>query len=275
LGNRLFLFSQLIENYFRFGREIWIPGFHEYHKFFESTKNKRFYRFPVGNLDIPNPFSKIDTFHAFNRISKVFYHIKFIKFFKVLKSYECENTNIFEIINDKTIKVVLFNGFIFHQNFLNLKNSFNSVKKMFSPSINYLNLIEDPINFLRSKSKIVVGVLIRQTDYREWNQGKCFFTSIEYKNILIRIEQLYPKQDMSFFIATDEEQNEEIFKDLKTFIRVGHPIENLYSLSCCDILIGPSSSYVGWASLYGKVPLFTIQSPNDSPQLSDFILHYS
>ena len=103
------------------------------------------------------------------------------------------------------------------KNFLNLQNSFNSVKKMFSPSINYLNLIEDPINFLRSKSKIVVGVLIRQTDYREWNQGKCFFTSIEYKNILIRIEQLYPKQDISFFIATDEEQKRRNIQGFENF----------------------------------------------------------
>ena len=40
-------------------------------------------------------------------------------------------------------------------------------------------------------------------------------------------------------------KNEEIFKDLKTFIRVGHPIENLYSLSCCDILIGPPALMSG------------------------------
>ena len=42
-------------------------------------------------------------------------------------------------------------------------------------------------------------------------------------------------------------------------IRVGYPVENLYSLSKCDFLVGPPSSYIGWSAFYGNKPLLTIE----------------
>lgn len=272
LGNRLFLFSQLIEYSFRLDREVWMPGFHEYHNFFESTLGKKFYRFPLGSPSIPNPFSGVSTYDAFNRISQIFSPRDSNKFFQKLSIFDSSSKNPFETIKSSPAMVVLFNGFIFHDHFLDLENSFVSIQKMFKPANQYMSLITEPIQSLRSSSDIVVGVLIRQTDYREWNDGKCFFTSLEYAKIIRRVQESFATQNLSFFIATDEEQEIHIFKELNTTIRVGFPIENLYSLAKCDFLIGPSSSYIAWAALYGKVPLFTIQSPDDCPQRNDFKL---
>ena len=42
-------------------------------------------------------------------------------------------------------------------------------------------------------------------------------------------------------------------------IRVGYPVENLYSLSKCDFLVGPPSSYIGWSAFYANKPLLTIE----------------
>ena len=166
-------------------------------------------------------------------------------------------------------------GFIFQQHFLGLEYAYPTIKKMFKPSSQYNVLIDEPVRKLRSSSDIVAGVLIRQTDYREWNEGKCFFTSSQYAKILIGLKESFRHQNLSFFIATDEQQNLSTFKNLNSIIRVGFPIENLYSLARCDFLIGPSSSYIGWAALYGQLSLFTIQSPDDSPTVNDFNLKKS
>ena len=80
------------------------------------------------------------------------------------------------------------------------------------------------------------------------------------------------KLKIGFFIATDEDQYVNDSYDIDCLIRVGHPIENLYSLSLCDFLIGPPSSYISWASLYGKRPLYTIfESPSNQETLYSFL----
>lgn len=272
LGNRLFLFAQLIEFSRESGREIWMPGFHEYCSFFKTTENSRFIRYPRGNFDIPNPFSGIVSFNAFNHISRINEKINSEYLFENFVCYSPTDGNPFLKINSTQARCVLFNGFIFHQHFLDLHNSLPTIRTIFKPSSKFTHLIEDPIRALRKKSQLIVGVLVRQTDYREWNDGKSFFTSLEYAQILQRFCCSYSEENISFFIATDENQNEKIFENFVCIVRVGFPIENLYSLASCDLLIGPTSSYMGWAALYGDVPSFTIQSSDDSPTKEDFIL---
>ena len=270
LGNRLFLISQFIEYSERTGFEIWVPGFHDYQKYFKRTKELRFLRFPLNKTPIPNPFSGTSTFNAFNKILNIYSFFGSNNFLHKLSFYNADEGNPFSVIDSSPSKSVLFTGFIFHEHFLEIKSAFKLIQKTFEPASCYAKKIEDPIIQLRARSELVIGVLIRQTDYRKWNDGKCFFTSSEYVRILKRLKVSFQNTNLSFFIATDEEQDPLTFEGLETIIRVGHPIENLYSLAMCDILIGPSSSYIGWASLYGKLPLFTIQSPDDFPKKSNF-----
>lgn len=271
LGNRLFLFAQLIEFSRKSGREIWMPGFHDYGCFFETTQNSKFFRYPQRRFNIPNPFSGIISFYAFSKISKITEKLNIKYFFKNIVSFSHSDANPFSKLNSSQVSCILFNGFIFHQHFLDLKKSLPMIRMVFKPSNQYTNLIEAPIRELRKKSQIIVGVLVRQTDYREWNDGKSFFTSFEYSQILERLSTSLKDESASFFIATDENQDEKTFKNFVCIARVGFPIENLYSLAMCDLLIGPTSSYMGWAALYGDVPTFTIQSSDDSPTKENFI----
>ena len=271
LGNRLFLFAQLIEFHRKSGREIWMPGFHDYNKFFENTKNSCFFRFPLGKFNIPTPFSGVATFYAFNKISKIFEKLNTKYLVNSLINYSPTDGNPFERINALPFRCVLFNGFIFHQHFLDLQNSLPSIRMIFKPSSQFIHLIEDPIKKLRKKSQLIVGVLVRQTDYRVWNGGKSFFTSFEYARILKRLYNSFNEQSLSFFIASDENQDEKTFENLVCTVRVGFPLENLYSLAKCDFLIGPTSSYIAWAALYGSISSYTIQSSDDSPTKKDFI----
>ena len=45
---------------------------------------------------------------------------------------------------------------------------------------------------------------------------------------------------------------------------------DLYSLTQCDLIVGPPSTFSGWASFYGSVPLNCITHKNQIIQTSDF-----
>lgn len=47
--------------------------------------------------------------------------------------------------------------------------------------------------------------------------------------------------------------------------------EDLFSLSKADYIIGPPSTFSAWASLYGTVPLYFIESSNSDFKIPDFI----
>ena len=275
LANRLFLYAQLIEFAHQSNRELWAPGFHDYAKLFETTKKKRFFTFSSKKDYTPNPFSALQSFYAFDKISKINEKLGNKRLLQNFHNYLSNDINPFKKMSTIPTSCILFKGFIFHQHFLDLKNSLPNIKKLFKPASQFEKEINDPINRLRKKADVVIGVLIRQTDYRQWNEGKCFFTSIEYAQILSRLKISFQGQRLSFFIATDEEQNDMLFKSYDCIIRVGFPVQNLYSLAQCDLLIGPSSSYIAWSAAYSGIPLHTIQTAEDSPSKASFTLNYS
>ena len=82
----------------------------------------------------------------------------------------------------------------------------------------------------------------------------------------------FKNKDISFFIATDETQDLSLFQNYKFTLRVGYPLENMYTLSKCDFLIGPPSSFIGWSQIYGSKPLFSIIEPLiDSKSINSFL----
>ena len=262
LGNRLFLFSQLIEYSTRSSRDIWVPGFYEYRKLFKRTRKNSLVSFPQNTILTINPFPEKLSYIAINHISHNFDKLFFKKCFQKVCNYEESDQNPFHTINESNAKVILFNGFVFHNQLLDTENSYHLIKKMFKPYYKYDAIIKEPIDSLKSKCSLVVGILIRQTDYREWNNGKYFYESELYDILIKEIIKCFNDINIGFFIATDEKQSQNLFQNIECIIRVGYPLENMYSLSMCDFLIGPPSSFIGWSSYYGNKSLFTISNKN-------------
>ena len=272
LGNRLHLFAQLITFAKKNNYVVWMPGFYDYWHFFPELDDRptfasRFY--PFSN------FTPEDVFYTFNFIFRKASQLRENPLFRSLNFSDSNDGNPWNNIGDSKSRVILFSGFVFHEYMLDCSSAISEINSFFRPASKYIDEIKAPIEILKSRNDLVCGVLVRQTDYRSWNDGKYFYTSKQYARILTRLKESFRDQNLSFFIATDEQQDLSNFRSLNSIIRVGFPIENLYALARCDILIGPSSSYIGWAALYGELSLFTIQSPDDSPKVNDFNLKKS
>ena len=83
---------------------------------------------------------------------------------------------------------------------------------------------------------------------------------------------LLPGKSVHFLICSNDRLDSNQFKDIRFTFGLNHELEDMYSFAKCDYLIGPPSTYTMWASFYGKVPLCMINDPQQSLNVSDFVI---
>ena len=111
----------------------------------------------------------------------------------------------------------------------------------------------------------MIGVHIRRGDYKRFEGGKWFYTPEQYYEKMKELSALkmFEGKKIAYVICTNEknisfpaEGNFTIFNERRHFV------EDLYLLSKCDYIMGPPSTFSGWASFYGEVPLYMLKEIN-------------
>lgn len=80
---------------------------------------------------------------------------------------------------------------------------------------------------------------------------------------MLRLKQLYSGKRVTFFISSNVAFSVDIFAGCKCYRfekENSADILDLYTLSLCDRILGPWSSYSRWASFIGEVPLCYIKN---------------
>lgn len=152
-----------------------------------------------------------------------------------------------------------------------LKQTLPELKRIFRPKDEIMQKAEAMIAGLRQESDLVVGVHIRRGDYATWNDGRFFYELENYRQFMLRVQQLYGNRHVSFFISSNEDFSLNIFEGCYCRRFGKEPsgaILDLYTLSLCDRIIGPFSSYSRWASFIGEVPLCFLEA-NDQQFTED------
>ncbi len=121
---------------------------------------------------------------------------------------------------------------------------------------------------LLSSDKVNIGVHIRRGDYRTWSRGKYFYTDATYAAVM---KQLAAERDCRFLLFSDGPLEARHFEGFDAVVVGGSAVEDQWLMSQCDYLIGPPSTFSGWASYCGKVPRFRLIDPNTPVSLADFI----
>ena len=144
-----------------------------------------------------------------------------------------------------------------------LQQTMHELQHIFRPKDEIMQKAETMIVRMRQKVDIVVGVHIRRGDYATWNDGRFFYELEEYHQFMLRIQQLYKDKHVGFFISSNEDFSLDIFEGCYCQRFSKEPsgaILDLYTLSVCDRIIGPFSSYSRWASFIGEVPLCFLET---------------
>lgn len=130
------------------------------------------------------------------------------------------------------------------------------------PKKEYTLSAEKIIADAKTKYKNIIGVHIRQTDYRTHKNGKYFIPQKRVREIMDEYLVTLDKkpQETLFVVTSDEPISEDIFKGLNTLTNKGNAIEDLYMLSLCDVIIGSNSSFGNFAAYYGNKPHIILQN---------------
>lgn len=138
---------------------------------------------------------------------------------------------------------------------------------IFRPKKEIIDKAEAMMKEIRKEADIVVGIHIRQGDYKTFINGRFYYTLEEYHQFMLRIKETEPNKRFAFFLSSNESFSTDIFTDCRCFRFGKEPsgaILDLYSLSLCDKIIGPWSTYSRWASFMGEVPLCCLKGKQES-----------
>ena len=153
----------------------------------------------------------------------------------------------------------------------------NLIRSSFTISDKYKINAEKFIAELRQKYDFLIGVFIRQDDYRYWAEGKYFFETDQYIDWMRQVEILFPQKKTGFVIASNEKQEFEQFHSPNIHFSTGLVpekgifIESFAELSLCDYIMTPPSTYGVWAAFLGDKPIIPLYERNQTIVKEDFL----
>ena len=258
-GNRLMLFSYIIAWANQHKAIVLNPSFLEYKKYFKKfnayvigIEPNKFYRLIIIPKFLINIFNE-----SFKRISYRTIKIKKIRCFDLESfddNYESESFQDILISN----KIIFFYGFLFgKRNFDLINGQRKELKVLFQFSNDIIKQSTEFLNLI-GKPKIV-GVCMRQGDYKNHFGGKLYLNDNEYKILIDRIKSIFGN-DYGVFVACEE--NKDLVIHEEAYFNYEDPAVNLCTLSNCNYLIGPASTFMTWAAFLNDVPTCYIDRVN-------------
>ncbi|TGK17294.1 glycosyltransferase family 11 [Leptospira fluminis] len=119
----------------------------------------------------------------------------------------------------------------------------------------------------------IVAVHHRRKDYRIWLNGKFYFESELIRKRMNELRSELNSQGFRkilFLIFSDEKGEDYSVPGASVLLAQGSMVEDLYCMSRCDLILGPPSTFSGWASYSGEVPILHLYSAEDPVRLNLF-----
>jgi hypothetical protein len=145
------------------------------------------------------------------------------------------------------------------------------IDKTFTPKTSIVTACKELFKDKKGDNDLVIGIHIRYGDYRNFKGGKYFYSLEEYINLMKNIMGLFPNKKVSFFICCNENISLNVFKDLPIFAGdIRNPSYDLFTLRLCDYIIGPPSTFSGWAAYLSNRPIYFIEELGVPINLNSF-----
>ena len=155
---------------------------------------------------------------------------------------------------------IYLDGWLF-RNPVGLNKYREEIKKYLQPKKQVASLVDLNIKNLRDRYQNIVGVHIRQGDYRQWRDGAYY---IEQKRVREILNEYLEKTGLDktktcFAITSDGQINASLFEGLNIFVSKGNMVHDLFFLAKTDVIIGSNSTFGAFASWYGNIPHIVFQ----------------
>jgi hypothetical protein len=263
LGNRLFLYAHLIAAAEEYGIELANPCFAEYAHLFPATAADLWCRYPAKSSHTQPSLRRRQVLaKAIYLSTKTLATLGLTRYpvpIKRLKGEQTCDLASHEFAEAVRHRHLLVQGWLFRSNPLAHKH-LEVIRRHFQIQLENQARVDHLIAQLRSKADIIVGVHIRHGDYVNFMGGRYFFSVQQYVAAMRNIADQFPHQKVAFLVCSNAKLDPGVFGELNVRLGLGHISEDLYSFAAADLLIGPPSTYTGWASFYGDVPLVQMKT---------------
>lgn len=276
LANRIGLFAHFLA--FAIERNFYLLNMNifPYGKYFSSTNDGLCATYPFNFMYIPA--NKI-TKKLMNSFPDIITWLPYVNMIKAqLKNSEMQEGDIFQLTGQESSQLLdrswmlICKGWRFRCYDLVSKHQ-DKIRDFFKPQANTRAYAKSFLKKVNDRGKIKVGIHMRWGDFRNFLEGKYYYTIDEYKSLMHRFNEIFPGNNTVFIIFCNEPVSDKDFDGLNVVISGGNEIEDLTSMADCDYIIGPPSSYSGWASFYGKVPLYMVRNTNAGFTIQDFKMY--
>jgi hypothetical protein len=278
LANRMFHFSYFIANSIKYKYKLVYPCFGEYLQYFDCSQKANLFG---GMVTCEMVSGGVDRYirKILQIIGSVLAKLgiqnnRLFEYHNIVNEYDSKNKEF--DLNDSTFvraarsKFVIASGWRY-RDYTNFERYSDEIRKIFTPKEVYMNSVDRVVDDCKQKGNIIVGVHIRGGDYRTYLGGRFFYENQVYRDKMLEMQELLKeKGECVFLICSNEPVKIEDFEGMQIVTEARHFIVDLFSLSKCDYIIGPPSTFSWWASFYGSVPVIFLEKPNQRIQLDEF-----
>lgn len=261
LANQLWNYVSIYAYGIEKGTLVKNPSFFEYHSYFQTLPQESHM---IKFLSFWFKDSIQRRSNGRNRFWRMIYrvYVEFIIFFNKnsIISSENQSSNVTYLLPTSHIdplinmEKVYFVGWLF-RNPIGLKKHRNKLISIFSPKKIIEKKVASILTPLHLHYKNVIGLHIRQADYREFKAGTFYIEQIRAKQIAQEYlqENKLTADKTVFIITSDGHIDKNIFSGLHIYISKENSVTDLFLLSGTDAIIGSDSSFGAFASWYGNI----------------------
>jgi hypothetical protein len=283
LGNRLIPFSHVIAFAEEHGCRVLNPGFRDYRYHFEGTVRGLTSSYPRGFLPDLTSGRGLGAWWKFRRMRMEKFVSKRVeldprvhRFLAKRGLVRQEPMEVYVDLEDPAFlaelrrKRILF-VYAWQLRAYQLANKHReAIRSYFRPLPAARAAVEKTIQRCRTQGRTVIGVHVRMDDYTVFMKGKFWYSHDEYVAQMRHLMELFAGQEPVFLICSTDPFPAEKLAGIPHVMGPGQPVPDLYALAGCDYLIGPPSTFSGWASFYNQVPLYIMKQRGRLPEKSDF-----
>jgi hypothetical protein len=276
LANRIIVFAHCIAFSQEYNMAVLGHAFDEYTDFFEGPrKGLKIKGGSVSHFFDTSSFFRHKCFESFRICAKAMRKSN-LNDLALIKNIHLKNDEEVFLLNDptnlpelKSNKIIFLSGWGLRTKDL-IEKHHDFITNYFTPLKIYRDSAEEVVLPLKNKFKIVVGIHIRRGDYKNFLNGKYFYELETYKNAMENIARIFGHDSTAFVICSNENIDLDFFSGLNVVKGPGHFAADSHTLSLCDYIAGPPSTFSMWASFYGQKPLWMIRNVEQIPQLESF-----
>nr|NQU93014.1 alpha-1,2-fucosyltransferase [Bacteroidota bacterium] len=148
------------------------------------------------------------------------------------------------------------------------------IREIFKPAPDIINRAKAYCSQVRGEVDLLIGVHVRHGDFIKWNSGRYWFPFSHYLMQMEQASRVFNGSRIRFLIFSDDpELNVSLVKNLDFVFEHNAVMYDLTLMSMCDYIIAPLfSSFSGWASFWGRTPVFKLNGQNVVQCKDDFVV---